>query len=99
MRYDTPVYLQTKTQGRLDPNTGNYLPALVRENLVYGSVSANDANTNKVYYGGLNWKSVTIHFNRHLPPFDTIRIGSVRYRVDSVEQLRTKTVVIASEVK
>lgn len=98
MRYDTPVYLQTKQQGVYRPETGDYAPSVMSEYLVYGSVSANDAGTTAHYYGTIKNESLTVHFKNHLPPFDFVRIGSKRYRADSVENLRKKTVVVLSEV-
>ncbi len=98
MRYDTPVYLQKKSEARLNPATGNYVTPPPRETLVHGAVSANDAQTAALYYGGLKDGTLTVHFPSHLPPFDTVRIGSKRYQADSVEELRTKTVLFLSEV-
>lgn len=98
MRYDVPVYLQTRPEAVYEHQTGNYRKMPVKEELFYGSVSADTAAESALKYGQIRTGSLTIHFQNRLPSFDTLRIGSKIYKADSSEELRRKTVLQVSEV-
>ena len=101
MRYDTPVYFQRSVPGKYDPNTGNYNDDTVTETKRYASVSDSSTNTLLLVYGAIKQGSLTIRLQRkYEEPFDYIRIGSKKYRVDRSRTVITKAqCFIVSEVK
>lgn len=98
MRYDTPVYFQriTSTYNR---ETGNYDEGEPVETLRYADVTGTNIQTSKFVYGDVAQRSLTVRLNTyHNYPFDFIRIGDKRYKVDSQKLLRHKQTFIVSEV-
>lgn len=100
MRYDTPIYFQKITPGKYDPNTGNYADDTVKETLRYASVMDTGADILNLVYGSVRQGSLTIQLQNHYTkPFDLIRVGGKRYRVDFPRLLRTKHTLVVSEVQ
>lgn len=100
MRTDTPIYFQTVKKGRYDENTGNYAPETVTEVKQYASVTDSGLETMQLVYGGLKQGSKIIRLLNHYDePFDRIRIGLKKYRVDMSRKLRAKHTFVVSEVK
>lgn len=100
MRFDTPIYFQQITPGLYDPATGDYGTDAVVEILRHASVTDTGTETLKLVYGDLKQGSRTIRLqNCFTEPFERIRIGSTVYRVDMERRLRTKHVLVVSEVQ
>lgn len=100
MRYDTPVYFQKITSGEYDPKTGNYGDDIVEETLRYASIMDTGAVMLKLVYDGPKQGSLTIQIQNHYTePFDRIRVGKKAYNVDYSRELRTKHVLVVSEVQ
>lgn len=100
MRFDTPVYMQKVTAGEYDPDTGDYADEKIEETCVYASVNSTGVDTLKLVYGDIRQGSLIVRLQSHYKePFDTIRIGAKRYKVDFARKLRTKHTFIVSEVQ
>lgn len=100
MRTDTPIYFQTVIKGDYDSNTGNYKPERVTEVKQYASVTDSGVETMQLVYGGFKQGSKIIRLLNHYDePFDRIRIGVKKYRVDMPRKLRAKHTFVVSEVK
>lgn len=100
MRYDTPIYFQAVTQGAYDESTGNYEDDKVTETMVMASVMDTQTETMKLIYGDIRQGSLTLTIQNHYDQlFDTIRIGTKKYRVDRTRRLRVKQTFIVSEVQ
>lgn len=100
MRYDTPIYFQSVTQGAYDESTGNYEDDKVTETRVMASVMDTQTETMKLIYGDIRQGSLTLTVQNHYDQlFDTIRIGTKKYRVDRTRRLRVKQTFIVSEVQ
>lgn len=100
MRYDTQVFFQYVTPGEYDTATGNYAPENVTETMRYASVTDAGSDTLMKVYGELKQGCYTVRIQGHYDePFNRIRIGSKRYRVDFFRRLRTKRVFVVSEVQ
>lgn len=100
MRTDTPIYFQTVKKGEYNKNTGNYAPETVTEVKQYASVTDSGTETMQLVYGGLKQGSKTIRLLNHYDePFDRIRIGLKKYRVDMSRKLRAKQTFVVSEVQ
>lgn len=99
MRYDTPVYFQTITQGEYDRSTGNYKPDTITEAKRFASVQNTAMEAAQLVYGDVNTCSVTISLQMpYRAPYERIRIGSKTYKADNVAEHITKQTIIASEV-
>ena len=99
MRYDTPIYFQRLKRGDLDEN-GNRETTVESEVVRYASVTNSGANTLTLVYGELKQGSYIVRLqNAYNEPFDCIRIGEKRYRVDMMRKLRTKQAFVVSEVQ
>lgn len=100
MRYDTPIYFCLRTAGEYDPSTGNYAADSIAETKRYANIQNTDNDTLTLLYGQLKQgvKTVTLQ-QPYKAPFDDIRIGTRRYRVDQTTFLRTKEAFIVSEVQ
>ncbi len=99
MRYDTPIYFQTLTQGKYDPATGNYDEDSVSEEKKNASVMDTGTETMKIVYGDIKEGSLSIQLQNHYDkPFDQIRVGEKRYKVDFSRKLRIKQIYVVSEV-
>lgn len=100
MRYDKQVYFQRITPGEYDPDTGNYADDIVEETLRYASVMNTGEDTLRLVYDGPKQGSLTIQIQNHYTePFDRIRVGEKVYSVDYSRELRTKHVLVVSEVQ
>lgn len=100
MRYDTPLYFQSVIQGAYDESTGNYEDDKVTETMVMASVMDTQTETMKLIYGDIRQGSLTLTVQNHYDQvFDTIRIGTKKYRVDRTRRLRVKQTFIVSEVQ
>lgn len=100
MRYDTPIFFQSVTQGEYDSSTGNYKPDTAEEEQRWASVTDSRAETVKMLYGEIKQGCLTVRLqNIYRKPFDKIRIGDKLYRVDFSRKLRTKHTFVVSEVK
>ena len=101
MRYDTPIFFQRSVPGEYDPETGNYNDDTVTETKRYASVTDSSTNTLLLVYGAINQGSLTIRIQRRYEkPFDYIRIGNKRYRVDRIRTVITQAqCFIVSEVQ
>lgn len=99
MRYDTPIYFVKVKQGAYLAN-GNYAEEAPEEVLVYADVTDSSARTLQLVYGGIKEGSKTIRINNiHNSPFDFIRIGNTKYKVDAARKLRHIHTFIVSEVQ
>lgn len=100
MRYDKTIYFQKVLPGEYDVNTGNYGEDSVEETRKYASIMDTGTETMNVVYGTLKQGSKTIQLLRpYMKPFDFIRIGSRRYRVDFEREVSTKQIFVVSEVQ
>lgn len=100
MRYDTPVYFQLHTEGKYNPETGDYGDAEITEAKRYASVMDTQKQTLLVVYGEIRQGSLTIQLqNAYKEPFDAIRVGEKVYKVDYERSLRQKNTFIVSEVQ
>ena len=99
MRFDTPVYFQLTSHGEYDPQTGDYGPEQLTETKRWASVTNTGAQALTLVYGSLRQGSLTVRLQQHYDaPFDTIRIGEKRYRVDLTRPLRRLQTFVVSEV-
>ena len=100
MRYDTPIYFQRVTPGEYNPATGDYGEDTAVETLRYASVMDTRTETMRLVYGEIRQGSMTAHVQNHYTaPFDQIRIGDKRYRVDYRRRFRVKESFVLSEVQ
>lgn len=100
MRFDTPVYFQRITKGEYDASTGNYSDDIVEETLKYADVTDTGTQSLMLIYGTIKQGSLTVRLQNHYnEPFDRLRIGETIYKVDSSKKLRTKHVLVVSEVQ
>ena len=99
MRYDTPVYFQTVKSGQYDQNTGNYGDDTIVEKELMASVMDTSTKTMQLIYGTIKQGSLTIHIQNHWnEAFNFIRIDKKQYKVDYSRKLRTKHIIVISEV-
>lgn len=100
MRYDKPIYFQRFVQGSYNENTGNYEDDSIEEEMVMASVMDTRTETMMQVYGQIRQGSLTCHIqNIYQKPFDHIRIGTKKYKVDYSRRLRTKESFILSEMQ
>ena len=100
MRTDTPIYFQTVKEGGYDKETGNHKPETVTEVKQWASVTDSGLETMQLVYGGFKQGSKIIRLLNHYDePFDRIRIGLKKSRVDRSRKLRAKHTSVVSEVK
>lgn len=98
MRCDTPIYFQT-LRTVYNKITGNYEEGEPVEVLRYADVTDTSAQTQQFVYGSVKQGSYTLRLNYyHNQPFDCIRIGNKRYKVDSQRMLQHKQIFVVSEV-
>ena len=99
MRYDTPIYFQSVSAGTYNPENGDYGSDTVTEAARYAAVMDTRTETMQLVYGEIRQGSLTVHIQNHYTdPFDRIRIGEKRYRVDLRRRLRVKESFVLSEV-
>lgn len=100
MRFDTPVYFQTVSNGAFDPVTGDSGPETVEEVLQYARVTDSGEKTLNLIYGSIKQGSKVVRLQQpYTEPFDYIRIGDTRYKVDLSRQPISKCVLNVSEVQ
>jgi len=100
LRFDTPVYFQHIQQGEYNTTTGNYDSDTLTENERYANVSDTGTKTMNLVYGELRQGSFVVRLQNHYTqPFDQIRIGDKRYRVDHKRSPRNKQTFVVSEVQ
>ena len=99
MRHDTPIYFQLIRQGIYDPKTGDYADSDPVETKVYADVTDTSTDTKQILYGDIKRNSKVIRLQQHYTrTYNRIRIGDKQYGVDDERKLRTKHVLIVSEV-
>ena len=97
MRYDKPIFFQFIEAGDYDADTGNYAEDTVNEEKRYANISDTGAQTLNMVYGTIKQGILTIRLQRpYKMPFDSIRIGDKKYRVDFS---RWSKVFVVSEVQ
>lgn len=100
MRFDTPIFFQSRKQGEYDPKTGNYKPDTVEETQCWASVTETRVDTLNLIYGEIKQGCYTVRLqNTYRKPFSRIRIGDKLYKVDYNRTLRTKNIFVVSEVQ
>ena len=100
MRFDTPIYMQTVTEGAYNAQTGDYAPDSVGEVKMYASVTDAGTETLTLVYGDIKQGAKVVRLLSHcVRPFSFIRIGEKRYRVDMERKLRSKHIFVVSEVQ
>ena len=100
MRYDKPIYFQKFVTGFYNEDTGNYEDDTIVEEMAMASVMDTKTQTMMQVYGQIKQGSLTCHIqNIYQKPFDYIRIGAKKYKVDYSRRLRTKESFILSEVQ
>lgn len=100
MRYDKPIYFQRFVQGSYNEDTGNYEDDTIVEEMSMASVMDTKTQTMMQVYGQIKQGSLTCHIqNIYQKPFDYIRIGTKRYKVDYSRRLQIKESFILSEVQ
>lgn len=99
MRYETPIYFQSFGSSVYDDTTGNYVTADPTETMRRASVIDTRADMLTLIYGALKQGTLTLQLQNHYTsPFDTVRIGGKRYKLDFERKLKTKHVMLVSEV-
>lgn len=100
MRYDTPIYFQNVTQGVYNANTGDYSDESIIETKCFAAVSSCSVETLKLVYGDLKQGALKLQLQNHYPnSFNRIRIKDKLYSVDYGKKLRTKHVLVVSEIQ
>lgn len=98
MRYNKPVYFQTRFQGEYDETTGDYKVAPVDEVRRDAAVAETGVEALRVVYGTIRQGSLTIVLQQpYTALFDSIRVGEAVYNVDFVK--KNKRVFVVSEVQ
>lgn len=99
MRYDTPIYFQLIRQGIYDPKTGDYADGDPVETKVYADVTDTSTDTKQILYGDIKRNSKVIRLQQHYTKtYNRIRIDEKQYIVDFERKLRTKQILVVSEV-
>jgi hypothetical protein len=100
MRFDTPIFFQSRKQGEYDPDTGNYAADTVEETQCWASVTETRVDTLNLIYGEIKQGCYTVRLqNIYRKPFSRIRIGEKLYKVDYSRKMRTKHIFVVSEVQ
>lgn len=98
MRLDTKVFFQS-IQREYNADTGDYGETVTEEE-EYASVNNTGTEVIRFVYAGIPQESLTIRLqNKHKKPFDYIRIGDKRYKVDRKIDLYQRQSFIVSEVQ
>lgn len=97
MRFITPIFFQSISEGAYITETGNYKPDKVKETKKYADVTESLTETLQLVYGELKQGCYTIRLQRpYEKPFNRIRMKDKLYRVD---WSRNKMVFVVSEVQ
>ena len=101
MRYDTPIFFQRTQPGAYNHQTGNYDEDVIVEVKRYASVTDTSTDTLLLVYGAVKQGSCTIRLQRaYTEPFDYIRIGEKRYRIDNSRTIsKNAQTYVVSEVQ
>lgn len=100
MRFDKPIYMQNIIQGAYDAETGDYGEDRVKETPLYADVTNAGTDTLQLVYGNIKQHSLVIRLQNHFnEPFSKIRVDDKLYKVDYEHKLRTKHVLVVSEVQ
>lgn len=100
MRCDTEVFLQSVMTGEYNESTGDYGDDIIYEERRHASVTDTGTDTMNLVYGAIKQGSKTVRLQMHYKKtFDRIRIGDTLYKVDFERKLRTKHVLVVSEVQ
>lgn len=101
MRYDTPIFFQRTEPGAYNHQTGNYDEDVIVEVKRYADVTDSTTNTLLLVYGAVKQGSKTVRLQRaYTDPFDYIRIGEKRYRIDKSRTIsKNAQTFVVSEVQ
>ena len=100
MRFDTKICFVKETAGDYNAETGDYGEGSSHK--IYKLANVTDASTEtmQLVYGHIKQSALVIRIQGHmLDPFDYIKIGDKRYRVDMSRQLRRVSTFTVSEVQ
>lgn len=99
MRFDKEVYFHTEKSDYND-KTGDYDRLKPSEVPRMASVNQTETAMIRMVYDSIPQESLTVRLqNKYEKPFDYIRIGKKRYKVDKRIDLYTKQAFIVSEVQ
>lgn len=99
MRFDKEVYFYTE-KSDYNANTGDYDSLKPSEVPRMASVNQTETAMIRMVYDSIPQESLTVRLqNKYEKPFDYIRIGKKRYKVDKRIDLYTKQAFIVSEVQ
>lgn len=99
MRFDKEVYFYTE-KSDYNANTGDYDRLKPYEVPRMASVNQTETAMIRMVYDSIPQESLTVRLqNKYEKPFDYIRIGKKRYKVDKRIDLYTKQAFIVSEVQ
>lgn len=102
MRYNTPIYFETRKKGAYNSTTGNYDPETCEAVKRYAAITETGTEALKLIYGDIKQGALTIRLQRpYKAAFDRVRIGECKsakyYHVDRARL--AKRVFIVSEVQ
>lgn len=99
MRFDKEVYFYTE-KSDYNAKTGDYDRLKPSEVPRMASVNQTETAMIRMVYDSIPQESLTVRLqNKYEKPFDYIRIGKKRYKVDKRIDLYTKQAFIVSEVQ
>lgn len=99
MRFDKEVYFYTE-KSDYNAKTGDYDSLKPSEVPRMASVNQTETAMIRMVYDSIPQESLTVRLqNKYEKPFDYIRIGKKRYKVDKRIDLYTKQAFIVSEVQ
>ena len=99
MRFDTPVYFRTETQGEYNPKTGNYGKTVVSETEHYANVTDASDSFLSFQYGKLKEGVKVVRIQGRQGPCDHVRIGSRLYKIARRRVLARMTGYVVEEVQ
>ena len=100
MRFDKEIYMQSVPKRTYDELSGDYREEKAKEVKLYADVTDAKSETLNLMYGQLKEGVLVIRLQQHYTaPFEFIRIGSKRYKVDYERKLRRMHVLVVSEVQ
>ena len=100
MRCDKPVFFQKIKPGEYDASTGDYGEDIIEEEQRLASVTDAGIDTLHLVYGEIRQGVKVVRLQSHYTdPFDQVKIDGTVYKVDRARKLRTKHILICSEVQ
>lgn len=100
MRFDKEIYMQSAPKRIYDETSGDYIEEKGQENKLYADVTDAKSETINIIYGQIKQGVLVIRLQNHYTgPYEFIRIGSKRYKVDYERKLSRMHVLIVSEVQ